>query len=224
MTPGYQPYAEGSVLIETGNTRVICAVSIEERVPPFLRGTGKGWISAEYGMLPRSTATRTPRESGQGRERGRTHEIQRLVGRSLRAVADLGGLGERTFQVDCDVIQADAGTRTASITGSYVALYQALLGLQRRKLVSAMPLRSAVAAVSVGIVGGAPLLDMCYEEDSRAEVDFNVVATDQGGLVEVQGTGEARAFTRTEHEQLLDLALRGIRQLFLEQQNIIKLL
>lgn len=222
IVPGFQQYAEGSVLIECGDTRVLCAVSIEERVPPFLRGTGKGWVSAEYGMLPRSTGTRTPRESAQGRERGRTFEIQRLIGRSLRAVTNLEALGERTFLIDCDVLQADGGTRTASITGSYVAMYMACVDLMRRKLLRAMPFRCAVAAVSVGLVDEQPLLDLCYQEDSRAEVDFNLVATDSGDLVEVQGTAEGRPFSRATYDALLDLGLRGVGRLFLEQQNVIK--
>lgn len=224
ITPGFQRYAEGSALIETGNTHVLCAVSIEERVPPFLRGAGKGWVSAEYGMLPRSTSTRTPRESAQGRERGRTYEIQRLIGRSLRAVINLEGLGERTFLIDCDVLQADGGTRTAAITGSYVAMYQACADLVRRRLLPAMPFRGAVAAVSVGLVDGRMLLDLCYEEDSRADVDFNLVATDQGELVEVQCTAESRPFPRKTYDALLELGLLGTTRLFLEQQNVIKLL
>lgn len=222
ILPGFQRYAEGSALIECGDTHVLCAVSIEERVPPFLRGTGKGWVSAEYGMLPRSTSTRTPRESAQGRERGRTFEIQRLIGRSLRAITNLEALGERTFLIDCDVLQADGGTRTASVTGSYVAMYIACANLVRRKLLPAMPFRSAVAAVSVGLVDEQLLLDLCYEEDSRADVDFNLVATDSGDLVEVQGTAEGRPFSRAVHEALLELGLTGVNQLFLEQQNVIK--
>ena len=221
IVPNAQMHAEGSVIIETGNTRVLCAVSVEDRVPPFLRGAGKGWVTAEYGMLPRSTTTRTPRED---RARGRSSEIQRLIGRSLRAVTDMEALGERTFQVDCDVLQADAGTRTAAVTGSYVALYQAFLGLQRKNLLKTIPFKSAVTAVSVGVINGTPMLDLCYEEDSHAQVDFNVVATDKGEFVEVQGTGEARAFSRKEHDLLLDLALKGIQRLLVEQQNAIKLL
>ncbi|MSQ11207.1 MAG: ribonuclease PH [Dehalococcoidia bacterium] len=221
ITPGYLAYAEGSALVESGNTRVICAVSVEERIPPFLRGTGKGWISAEYGMLPRATATRTPREAAQGRERGRSHEIQRLIGRALRAIVRLDGLGERTLLVDCDVLQADGGTRVAAINGAYVALYQAALGLVRQKLVRELPFRCAVAGMSAGLVGGQPLLDLCYEEDSRAELDLNLVATDKGELVEVQGTAEAHPFSRGTYDLLLDMGLRGLGPVFAEQQRAI---
>ena len=217
ITPGYLLFPEGSTLIEMGNTRVLCTVSVEDRVPGFLRGTGKGWVTAEYGMLPRSTVTRTPR----GEDSGRTREIQRLVGRSLRAVTDLVRLGDRTFTVDCDVLQADGGTRTAAITGAYVALYQAFLVLQRRRLLPAIPFKAAVGAVSAGIVDGQALLDLCYEEDSRAEVDLNVVMTDKGDLVEVQGTAEEKPFSRETLESLLDLAAEGIRQLHQAQQEAI---
>lgn len=213
-----QEYAEGSVLIATGSTRVLCAVSVERRVPPFLRGQDRGWITAEYAMLPRSTLTRTGRES---RTRGRTHEIQRLIGRSLRAVVDLDLLGERTLAVDCDVIQADGGTRTAAITGAYVALHQALTGLQRDGSLDELPLRAAVAATSVGIVDGEALLDLCYEEDFRAEADFNIVMTDAGEFVEVQGTAEEKPFTRSQLDDLLGLAEKGIRELFPHQQSAI---
>ncbi len=217
ITPGYLLFPEGSTLIEMGNTRVLCTVSVEDRVPGFLRGTGKGWVTAEYGMLPRSTVTRTPR----GEDSGRTREIQRLVGRSLRAVTDLVRLGDRTFTVDCDVLQADGGTRTAAITGAYVALYQAFLVLQRRRLLTSIPFKAAVGAVSAGMVDGQALLDLCYEEDSRAEVDLNVVMTDKGDLVEVQGTAEEKPFSRETLESLLDLAAEGIRQLHQAQQEAI---
>jgi ribonuclease PH len=219
ITPKYLPHAEGSALIELGNTTVLCAVTVEDRLPAFLRGSGNGWVTAEYGMLPRSTEKRTPREAALGRVGGRTHEIQRLIGRSLRAVTALDLLGERTLTVDCDVIQADGGTRTAAITGSYIALRQAAEFLVQRGDISAMPVRSAVAATSVGLVDGMPLLDLCYEEDARAQVDFNVVMTAEGELVEVQGTGETRPFTRQEMDDLLALAEDGIRRLF-ETQRI----
>jgi ribonuclease PH len=218
ITPGVQAFAEGSALIEVGLTRVLCTVSVEEAVPAFLRGAGKGWITAEYGMLPRSTLTRTPRESS---PRGRTHEIQRLIGRSLRAVADLEVLEERTLTVDCDVLQADGGTRTAAVTGAYVALYQALSTLKKRKKLEGSPLRAAVAATSVGVLGGRIALDLCYEEDSRAEADFNVVMTDQGRFVEVQGTGEEATFSRETLDRVLLLAEQGIRSLFQAQTEAI---
>ncbi|MSQ40784.1 MAG: ribonuclease PH [Dehalococcoidia bacterium] len=217
LTPGYLLYPEGSCLIEMGNTRVLCTVSVEDRVPGFLRGTGKGWVTAEYGMLPRSTLTRTPRG-----ESGRGQEIQRLIGRSLRAITDLPRLGDRTFTVDCDVLQADGGTRTAAITGAYVALYQAFLVLQRRRLLASIPFKAAVGAVSAGVVDGQALLDLCYEEDSRADVDLNVVMTDKGDLVEVQGTAEAKPFSRETLEGLLDMAGEGIRQLHQAQQEAIE--
>jgi ribonuclease PH len=219
ITPGYLDHAEGSALIELGGTKVLCAVSAEDRLPPFLRNTGGGWITAEYGMLPRSTETRTPRESTLGRVGGRTHEIQRLIGRSLRAVANLDILGERTFTIDCDVIQADGGTRCAAITGAYVALRQAFQNLLAKGDLSTMPLSDAVAAASVGVVDGVPLLDLCYEEDSHADVDFNVVMTSAGEFVEVQGSAESSPFTRATMDQLLGLAEQGIRQL-LEAQNL----
>ena len=215
---GAQEFAEGSVLIETGKTRVLCAVSIEERVPGFLRGSGQGWITAEYSMLPRSTTTRTPRES---REGGRVREIQRLIGRSLRAAVDLRRLGERTLTVDCDVLQADGGTRTAAITGAYVALRQALDGLVRRKAVPELPLRSAVAAVSVGIVDGGVLLDLCYEEDVRADADFNVVMTDRAEFVEVQGTAEGQTFSKATLDEVLRLAEQGVGDLLQAQRQAI---
>ncbi len=215
---GAQEFAEGSVLIETGKTRVLCAVSIEERVPGFLRGSGQGWITAEYSMLPRSTTTRTPRES---REGGRVREIQRLIGRSLRAAVDLRRLGERTLTVDCDVLQADGGTRTAAITGAYVALRQALDGLVRREAVPELPLRSAVAAVSVGIVDGGVLLDLCYEEDVRADADFNVVMTDRAEFVEVQGTAEGQTFSKATLDEVLRLAEQGVEGLLQAQRQAI---
>ena len=218
ISPGAQEFAEGSALIETGQTRVLCAVSLEERVPQFLRGGGKGWITAEYAMLPRSTVTRTPRES---RASGRTREIQRLIGRSLRAVVDLDQLGERTLMVDCDVLQADAGTRTAAITGAYVALCQAFHTLMDRNTISSVPLKCAVAAVGVGIVDDELLLDLCYEEDFRAQADFNVVMTDEGEFVEVQGTAEGRPFSKTRLDQVLSLSEKGIAQLFQAQKEAI---
>jgi ribonuclease PH len=216
ISPGFQPHAEGSTLIELGQTRVICAVTVEDRVPAFLRGEGRGWITAEYAMLPRSTNTRTPREVG--RAGGRSHEIQRLIGRSLRAVIDLNSIGERTFVVDCDVLHADGGTRTAAITGSYVALANALDKLVAMGLIPSLPIRSAVAATSVGIVGGEQLLDLCYDEDSWAEVDFNVVMTSEGMFVEVQGTAEVSPFSKETIDSLLALAQGGILRLF-EAQN-----
>jgi ribonuclease PH len=219
ITPGFQPYAEGSALIELGNTKVICSASLEDRVPAFLKGEGRGWITAEYAMLPRSTLTRTPRE--ENRTGGRTREIQRLIGRSLRAIADLDALGERTLIVDCDVLQADGGTRTASITGAYVALVQAINTLTGRGIIPATPIKSAVAAISVGIVGGEEMLDLCYDEDSWAEVDFNVVMTSQGDFVEVQGTAESSPFSKKTIDSLLVLAERGIKKLFTAQQAAI---
>jgi ribonuclease PH len=223
ITPGYLSYPEGSVLIEMGNTHVICTVSLDERVPPFLKGTGKGWVTAEYSMLPRATLTRTQRDSG-GRINGRSQEIQRLIGRSLRAVTDMDALGERQLIVDCDVIQADGGTRTASITGSYVALYQALKHLKSSGVISAIPLKNAVAAVSVGIIRSYNMLDLCYAEDSQAEVDFNVVMTDQGNFVEVQGTAEGKPFSKSSLDGLVDLATGGIKQLFEAQKAAIQTL
>lgn len=219
LSPGYLKFAEGSVLVEFGDTRVLCAVSVEDRVPPFLRNTGSGWVTAEYGMLPRSTSTRSPREAAQGRIGGRTHEIQRLIGRSLRAVTDLKALGERTFTVDCDVIQADGGTRTAAITGAWVALHLALEVAVRQGLYPSVPLIDAVAAVSVGIVDGVALLDLDYAEDSSAEVDFNVVMTGAGDFIEVQGTAERRPFSRPRMDDLLDLAAGGIVRLRTIQQE-----
>ncbi|KPK46645.1 MAG: ribonuclease PH [Dehalococcoidia bacterium SM23_28_2] len=218
ITPGYLAHAEGSALIELGQTIVLCAVSVEDRQPPFLRGSDSGWVTAEYGMLPRSTDTRSPREATLGRVGARTHEIQRLIGRSLRAVTRLDLLGERTLTVDCDVIQADGGTRTAAITGAYVAIRQACELLVQRGTIPSTPLRCAVAATSVGIVDGVPMLDLCYEEDARAGVDFNAVMTAEGELVEVQGTGESHPFTRQAMDDLLDLAETGVRRLFETQK------
>jgi ribonuclease PH len=224
ITPGYLSYAEGSVLIEMGNTHVICAVSLDERVPPFLKGTGKGWVTAEYSMLPRATLTRSQRDSSQGRINGRSQEIQRLIGRSLRAVTNMDALGERQLIVDCDVIQADGGTRTASITGSYVALYQALKHLKSSGIISTIPLKNAVAATSVGIIRSYMMLDLCYAEDSQAEVDFNVVMTDQGNFVEVQGTAENKPFSKDSLNGLIELAQGGIKQLFDIQKEVIQTL
>ena len=224
ITTGVQKFAEGSVLIEMGKTRVVCSVSVEERVANFLRGSGTGWITAEYAMLPRATVTRSPRDSSLGRIRGRNQEIQRFIGRSLRGVTNLGTLGERTLIVDCDVLQADAGTRTAAVTGSYVALYQALKTLANMGVISSMPLKSAVAATSVGIVRDNMLLDMCYDEDCNAAVDFNVVMTSKGEFVEVQGTAEGKPFSRETIDSLLSLAEKGIKQLFQAQQAALETL
>jgi ribonuclease PH len=213
ITPGYLPYAEGSVLIEMGQTRVICSASLEDRVPFFLRNQGKGWVTAEYAMLPRATQQRTPRELGRGGPSGRTHEIQRLIGRSLRAVADMKFLGERTLTLDCDVLQADGGTRTAAITGAYVAFALASQRLQRTGKLTGSLVANEVAAVSVGIVDGVPLLDLKYDEDSRAEVDMNIICTGDGRFIEVQGTAEREPFSQEQMDQLLALATRGIEQL-----------
>jgi len=221
ITPSYIKTADGSVLIEVGNTRVICTAKLEERVPPFLRNTGKGWITAEYGMLPGSSQIRIGRESARGRIGGRTHEIQRLIGRSLRAIAALQDFGERTVWIDCDVIQADGGTRTASITGAYVALAEAVRGWIDRGIVNADPIRDAVAAVSVGIVDGKAMLDLSYEEDSQAHVDMNFVMTGGGKFVEVQGTAEGVPFTKAQMERMTELAQKGIRELLKAQKNIL---
>ena len=215
---GAQKYAEGSAQISMGDTRVLCAVSVEERVPPFLRGTDRGWVTAEYSMLPRSTLTRTRRETT---PRGRTQEIQRLIGRSLRAAVDMDALGKRTLTLDCDVLQADGGTRTAAITGAYVALSQALMTLRERGALKTLPLRMGVAAVSVGIVDTEMLLDLCYEEDSGASVDFNIVMTDEGDFIEVQGTAEDGAFSRAQMDEMLTMAESGIRQLMEAQRRAI---
>jgi ribonuclease PH len=211
---GYQAFAEGSALIELGRTRVLCSVSAEDRVPHFLKGQGTGWVTAEYAMLPRSTLTRTPRNISPERQAGRNQEIQRLIGRSLRAVTDLAALGERTFTVDCDVLQADGGTRTAAITGGFVALFVALHNLKKRGMLSSVPLKGAIAATSVGVVGREALLDLCYEEDYQAAVDFNVVMTDKGEFVEIQGTAEGKPFSKATVDSLLVLAEKGIKQLF----------
>jgi len=206
-------YAEGSVLVSCGATKVLCNASVEERVPPFMRGEGKGWVTAEYSMLPRATHTRSFREAAKGKISGRTQEIQRLIGRSLRAVTDLKALGERSILIDCDVLQADGGTRTASITGAYIALHDALSGLVASSALSVMPLKDSVAAISVGIVGGIPLLDLNYDEDYKAEVDMNFVITGSGKFVEVQGTAEEEPFSLEELDALRNLALSGCREL-----------
>jgi ribonuclease PH len=220
MTPDFLLHAEGSVLIEVGRTRVVCAASVEDRVPPFLRNTGKGWVTAEYGMLPRATSTRTQREATAGKVGGRTQEIQRLIGRSLRAVTRLAELGERTIWVDCDVIQADGGTRTASITGGFVALVLALRKLRDGGAIRTLPVQDHVAATSVGVIGGTPMLDLAYDEDSRADVDMNVVKTGDGRFVEVQGTAEGPPFERTALDSLMELADAGIRELVMLQAAI----
>ena len=221
LTPHYLMHAEGSVLIQAGNTKVICAASVEDRVPQFLRNTGKGWVTAEYGMLPRATSTRTQREASTGKVGGRTQEIQRLIGRSLRSVTNLPALGERTIWIDCDVIQADGGTRTASITGAFVALALALEKMRARGIINSIPLSDYVAAISVGIVDNEPLLDLAYEDDSRAEVDMNIVKTGNGRFIEVQGTAEAMPFGREALLMLLDLADAGIRELVQKQKAIV---
>jgi ribonuclease PH len=221
ITPNYLMHAEGSVLITAGHTKVICTASIEDRVPGFLRNTGKGWVTAEYGMLPRATSTRMQREASSGKVGGRTQEIQRLIGRSLRAVTNLPALGERTIWLDCDVIQADGGTRTAAITGAFVALALAIEKLRERDVVRTIPLSDYVAATSVGIVDGEPLLDLAYDDDSRADVDMNVVKTGDGRFIEVQGTAEAIPFGRDALMTLLDLADLGIRQLVEKQRAIV---
>lgn len=221
ITPGFLPYAEGSVLIEMGNTRVVCAASLEDRVPPFLRNSGQGWLTAEYAMLPRATQTRTSREIGRGGPSGRTHEIQRLIGRSLRAIADLKVLGERTITIDCDVLQADGGTRTAAITGAYVAFALASKHLLKSGKIQRSIFTDQVAAISVGIVGNTPLLDLKYDEDSRAEVDMNVVCTGDGRFIELQGTAEREPFSRSQMDELVALASRGIETLVGLQKNII---
>ena len=222
ITPGYLPYAEGSVLIEMGQTRVVCSASVEDRVPPFLRNSGQGWITAEYSMLPRATQTRTPREVRRGGPSGRTHEIQRLIGRSLRAAADMKHLGERTITLDCDVLQADGGTRTAAITGAYVALALAVNKLLKAGKIGSNVITNEVAAISVGIVGSTPLLDLKYDEDSTAEVDMNVVCTGDGRFIEVQGTAEREAFSREQMDGLLLLAEKGIQQLVNAQRETVR--
>jgi ribonuclease PH len=214
-------YAEGSCMIWLGDTQVLCTATVDERVPPFLKGSGSGWVTAEYSMLPRATQSRQPRESTKGGQTGRTMEIQRLIGRALRSVVELRDLGERTITIDCDVIQADGGTRTASITGAYVALHDAMHWMQRRGLLRTLPAFDTIAAVSVGIVDGSELLDLCYEEDSRAAVDMNVVLTGRGRLVEIQGTAEGTPFSREQMNRLLDLAEVGIKELITAQRRVI---
>ena len=221
ITPTYIKTADGSVLIEMGDTRVICTAKLEERVPPFLRNSGKGWITAEYGMLPGSSQQRIGRESSRGKVGGRTHEIQRLIGRSLRSVADLKSLGERSVWIDCDVIQADGGTRTASITGAYIALMEAVRVWRARGILSADPVKDAVAAVSIGIVDGKILLDLCYEEDSKADVDMNFVMTGSGKFIEVQGTAESAPFTKKQMERMAEIAHQGIKELLQAQKKVI---
>jgi ribonuclease PH len=218
ITRRYTKHAEGSVLVEFGDTKVLCTASVEEKVPPFKRGSGSGWVTAEYGMLPRATNTRSDREAARGKQSGRTQEIQRLIGRSLRCVFDLAALGERTISLDCDVIQADGGTRTAAITGAFVAAHDAVSWLIAKDLLDASPIRGFVAAVSVGIVEGTPRLDLDYVEDSACDTDMNVVMTGAGGFVEVQGTAEGAAFTRDEMGMLLQLADKGIRELIAAQK------
>jgi ribonuclease PH len=222
ISTGVLKHAEGSALIEMGDTRVLCAASVEDGVPAFLKGTGRGWVTAEYGMLPRSTHTRMEREAARGRIGGRTHEIQRLIGRSLRAVTDLGALGERCIWIDCDVLQADGGTRTASITGAWVALVLAVRNLERTGQVGKSPMRGGVAAVSTGVVDGVECLDLCYEEDSKAEVDMNFVMTDRGRFVEIQGTAEAMPFSKSQADRMAALAWSGIRQLIQLQRAAIR--
>ncbi|HNS77600.1 MAG TPA: ribonuclease PH [Syntrophorhabdus sp.] len=218
ISKSFLKYPEGSVLVEMGETKVICGVSVEEKVPPFLRNSGKGWLTAEYSMLPRSTHTRSVRESVTGRVGGRTHEIQRLIGRALRGIVNLDIIGERTLWVDCDVIQADGGTRTASITGGYVALVDALWSLKKRGVIQKIPLRDSVAAISVGLVGGEILLDLSYEEDSKAEVDMNFVMTGKGQLIEVQGTAEKTPFSKEQLDVMYQYAHRGINEITRQQK------
>jgi ribonuclease PH len=221
LTPGVAVHAEGSVMIEVGLTKVLCTASVEDRVPPFMRGSGKGWVTAEYGMLPRATTTRMTRESTTGKVGGRTQEIQRLIGRSLRSIMTMTELGERTIWIDCDVIQADGGTRTASITGGFVALVLALERLREQGVIPRVPVTDYVAATSVGVVGGTPMLDLAYSEDSRADVDMNVVKTSAGLFIEVQGTAEAQPFDRAQMDALLALADSGIRQLVGFQREVV---
>ena len=221
LTPGYVRTAEGSVLAEFGQTRVLCCATVEQGVPGWLRNSGRGWVTAEYSMLPRSTVTRTPRESERGKIGGRTHEIQRLIGRSLRSVVDMNALGERTVILDCDVIQADGGTRTAAITGAAVALGLALGALVKAGTLKTSPMRQLVAATSVGIVGGAALLDLCYEEDSQAAVDMNVVMLEDGGLVETQATAEKGSYSRAQLNALIDLAEVGLKEIFATQRAVL---
>lgn len=218
ITKNFLKYPEGSVLVEMGDTRVICGVSIDEKVPPFLKNTGKGWLTAEYSMLPRATQTRSIRESSAGRVGGRTHEIQRLIGRALRAIANLDIIGERTIWIDCDVIQADGGTRTASITGGYVALVEALWAMKKKGIIDKIPLRDSVAAISVGVVNGEVCLDLSYEEDSKADVDMNFVMTGKGLLIEVQGTAEKRPFTKEQFDLMYHYACKGINEITRQQR------
>ena len=219
IAPNYLKTADGSVLIEMGDTKVICTAKLEDRVPPFLRNSGKGWITAEYGMLPGSSQARVGRESSRGKVGGRTHEIQRLIGRSLRAITDLTNLGERTVWIDCDVIQADGGTRTASITGAYVSLCEAIRSWQKRGIIAQEPIKDSVAAVSIGIVDGKILLDLCYEEDSKADVDMNFVMTGSGKFVEIQGTAESALFTKKQMDKMSEIAQQGIKELLKAQKQ-----
>jgi ribonuclease PH len=221
ITPNFLLHPEGSVLIEVGKTKVICTASTEEKVPPFLRGTGKGWVTAEYGMLPRATNTRTQRESSAGKVSGRSQEIQRLIGRSLRTVVDLKALGERTIWIDCDVIQADGGTRCASITGGFVAMVLAMAKLRDQRALASIPVTHYVAAISVGVVDAEPLLDLAYDEDSRAEVDMNIIRTSDGRFIELQGTAEQEPFSRTILDALLSLGDRGVAQLIEKQREVV---
>jgi ribonuclease PH len=221
LTPAFLLHAEGSVLIEVGRTKVVCAASVEDRVPPFLRNTGKGWVTAEYGMLPRATSTRTQREASAGKVGGRTQEIQRLIGRSLRSVTRLAELGERTIWVDCDVIQADGGTRTASITGGFVALVLALQRMREQGQIKSIPIQDYVAATSVGVVAGLPMLDLAYDEDSRADVDMNIIKTGDGRFIEIQGTAEGPPFERQALDDLMALGDKGIKELVALQRTIV---
>ena len=223
LTRGYTRHAEGSVLVEFGDTKVLCTASVEERVPPFLRDKGRGWVTAEYGMLPRATHTRGDREAARGKQSGRTQEIQRLIGRALRAVVDLQALGEHTLQVDCDVLQADGGTRTAAITGAFVAVHDALGWMRGKGMLAALPVRDFVAAVSVGLVDGTAVLDLDYAEDSNCQADMNVVMTGSGRFVEVQGTAEGEPFARAELDRLLELAASGIARLVAQQRRALGL-
>lgn len=223
LETGVSEYAEGSCLVSFGNTRVLCTATFEENVPPFLRNTGKGWVTAEYGMLPRATETRVPREAAKGKQSGRTVEIQRLIGRSLRAVVNLAALGERQVIIDCDVINADGGTRTASITGGYVALYLALKNAESRRLISKFPITDHVAAISCGIYNGIPVLDLEYKEDSKAEADANFVLTGNAGIVEIQGTAEQEPFSEAQYEQLYKLAKKGIAEIIEMQKKALKI-
>ena len=223
ITRNFTKYAEGSVLIEMGETKVLCTASIEEKVPPFLRNTGTGWINAEYSMLPRSTQQRKVRDSSKGKIDGRSQEIQRLIGRAIRSVVDLDKLGERTIWVNCDGIQADGGTRTTSITGAFIALVDAVNKIHKQKSFKVYPIRKFVCATSVGIVGEEKLLDLCYEEDSNAKVDMNIIGTDDGQFVEIQGTGEEAPFTRSELNEILDLGEKGIKQMIQLQKDCLKM-